>query len=326
MYRRMLVPTDGSELAEGALAYAAQVAGRMGLEVLLLNVIGPEEHEQYPMHQAYIQDAAEALARQMKDALHKAGVSKGRRPPVRCEVAIGHAAEEILHCADRSGTDFILMATHGRSGIRRWAMGSVADKVLRASVAPVWLIRAGLPNRVVYDTSPVTSILVPLDGSELAAAAVPYAEALAEQRDATQVEVVLLSVCRIGPIPDYYPSVVASNWGDHIDECRRAADQYLAGLGKSLEGKGLRVRWEVLLGMPDAGNPADAIVEYANRNRCDLIVMSTHGRSGLSRWALGSVADRIVQGASEPVFLIRSGSRPGSARRQARAAVPVQAH
>ena len=203
MYRKMLVPTDGSELAEGALAYAAQVAGRMGLEVILLNVIGPEEHEQFPMHQAYIQEAAEAMARQVKDALRKAGVSKVRGPPVRSEVAIGHAAEETLHCADRSRSDFILMATHGRSGVRRWAMGSVADKVLRASVVPVWLIRAGLPKRVVYDTSPVTSILVPLDGSELAEAAVPCAEALAEQRGATQVEVVLLSVCRTGPIPDY---------------------------------------------------------------------------------------------------------------------------
>jgi len=315
----MLVPTDGSELAEGALAYAAQVAGRMGLEVVLLNVIGPEEHERYPMHQAYVQDAAETLARQMKDALRKAGVSKVRRPPVRGEVAVGHAAEEILHCADRSHSDFILMATHGRSGIRRWAMGSVADKVLRASVVPVWLVRAGLPKRVVYDTSPVTSILVPLDGSELAEAAVLCVEALAEQRGAVQVEVVLLSVCRIGSTVVYYPVVVAPDLGDQIEVCRRAAEQYLIGLSERLKGKGLWVRWEVLISMSDAGNPADAIVEYANKSRSDLIVMSTHGRSGLSRWALGSVADKVVQGASEPVFLIKSGGRPGDTPRQDRA-------
>ena len=314
MYNRMLVPLDGSELAEVVFNYAKELAGRLDLDVIFLHVYRPEEGELIPMHRAYVERAAEIIRRQSEEVQQKTGgPPRAKAVEVRGELAVGHPAEEILRYADENDIDIILMATHGRSGIRRWAMGSVADKVLRASKVPVWLVRAGIPEEIVYDKWPRRTMLVPLDGSELAESVLAHVEALAKQRGAKLVEVVLLQVCEPPVIPyisaDYLPGMtpVSSRltWQELEHETARStavAEQYLAEVEKRLKDVGLGVRSEVLL-----GNPADQIVDYANRNPFNLIVMATHGRSGLSRWAYGSVAEKILLGVSSPIFLVRPG-------------------
>ena len=142
MYRRILVPLDGSELAEVVFTYAKELAGRLDVEVLLLHVATPEEREFIPMHRSYIEHAADIVRRELQEVQERTGIKPGAKPkPVeaRGELAIGYPAEEILRYAEESNVDLILMATHGRSGLKRWSMGSVADKVLRASKVPVWL-------------------------------------------------------------------------------------------------------------------------------------------------------------------------------------------
>ena len=111
---------------------------------------------------------------------------------MRGELAIGYPAEEILRYTEENDVDLIMMASHGLSGVRRWVLGSVADKVLRASGVPVWLVRAGVTEEIAYDKWPSKTILVPLDGSELAEAVLPHAEAVAKQRGAEIIEIVLL--------------------------------------------------------------------------------------------------------------------------------------
>jgi len=304
MYRRMLVPLDGSELAEVVLPYAKELAGRLDLDVILLHVCSPDEGELVPMHRAYVERAAEIIRRQSAEVQQRAGIQRGGGAvEARGELAAGHPAEEILRYAEENDVDLILMATHGRSGIRRWAMGSVADKVLHASKVPVCLVRAGIPEEIVHDKWPWRTILVPLDGSELAESVLPHVEALAKQRGAEPADVALLMVCEPRIIPSSYPyGVPLSLEGvqEETDRCKREAEEYLAGVGKRLKDVGLRVRSEVLV-----GRPADDIVDYANRNPVNLIVMATHGRSGLSRWVMGSVADRVVLGVSSPIFLVR---------------------
>ena len=311
MYKRMLVPLDGSELAEVVFTYAKELAGRLSLDVTLLHVCSPTEQELAPMHRSYTEHMAGIVKLQVEAIQKKVGIQPGGKAvEVRGELVVGYPAEEILSYADENDIDLILMSTHGRSGIRRWAMGSVADKVLRASKVPVWLVRAGIPEEVVYDKWPSRTILVPLDGSELAESVLPHVEAVAKQRGAEIVDVILLRVCEPPIISSDYPeAIMPLSWEEHVEQqmalCKRASEKYLASVEKRLKDAGLKVRSEALVGKPPLGNPANEIIDYANRNPFNLIVMATHGRSGISRWAYGSVAARVLLGVSSPLFLVR---------------------
>ncbi len=315
MYKRVLVPLDGSELAEVVFAYARELAARLGLDLVLLHVASPHERDLIPLHRAYVERAAGILRRESEELQKKVGIQpKGGGVAAEGELAVGHAAEEILSCALRQNIDLILMATHGRSGIKRWALGSVADKVLRASKIPVWLVRTGLREEIIHDKWPTRTMLVPLDGSPLAEMVFPHVEALAKQLGPELADVVLLRVCEPPVVPSDYPATAGLTWEEHeAQEIARpvtVCEEYLAGVQKRLEGAGLRTRLVVL-----KGKAADEITDYANKNPVNLIVMSTHGRSGISRWAYGSVADRVLLGVSSPVFLIRppSGEKTSSA-------------
>lgn len=306
MYKRMLVPLDGSERAELVFDYAKELAGRLDLDLILLHVSGSSEHDLPSIHRAYIERAAEILRRQSAEVQEKTGGKPGGKAlEARGELAVGNAAEEILRYADEKDIDLILIATHGRSGVKRWAMGSVADKVLRASKVPVWLVRAGIPEEIVHDKWPRRTILVPLDGSKLAESVLPHVEALAKQRGTELVDVVLLRVCELPVISADYPEAIMElSWEEHVEQekawHKRAAERYLAEVEKRLSDAGLRVRSEVLL-----GRPIDEIIDYANKNPFNLIVLSTHGRTGVIRWAYGQVADKVLQRSTSPIFLVR---------------------
>lgn len=309
MYQRMLVPLDGSELAEAVLNYAKELAGRLNIDVILLYVCSPALREFVPMHRAYIEQVADTIRRQSQEVQEKQGIQPAGKPlEVRGEVGVGYAAEEILRYAEENNVDLILMATHGRSGIRRWVMGNVADKVLIASDIPVWLVRPGIPDETPYDQWPKRTIIVPLDGSEWAESVLPHVEALAKQGSTELVDVVLLRVCEPPTTPSYYIPEVSEapvNWGQHVQEettkGKQAAKEYLAKIEKRLKDSNISVRSEVLV-----GRAADEIVDYANKNPFNLIAMTTHGRSGLRRWVYGSVTDNVLRGVSSPIFVIRT--------------------
>ena len=314
MYNRMLVPLDGSELSEIVFPYAKELAARLDLEVILFHVHSSEEREATHLYRAYIEHKVDIIKRQAEEVQQQTTIKpKGRAVKVRGELVTGYPPEEILRYADENDIDFILMATHGRSGIKRWVMGSVAEKVLRASKVPVWLVRDGVPDEIVYDKWPKRTNLVPLDGSELAEAVLPHVEALAKQRGAEIVNVVLLRVCEPPVMPPYFspsarfetPNGIAHVTPQEyiraaIAACKAEAKRYLAGVEKRLKEAGLRVQSEVL-----EGEPATKIIEYARKNPFNLIVMSTHARSGLSRWAYGSIATKVLQGVTSPIFLVR---------------------
>ena len=309
MYKKILVPLDGSELAEVVFTYAKEFAARFDLEVVLLYVSPPEQSGFVPMHRSYIEHAAEIVSRQTHEVQVKIGVREGGRVVVaRSELVTGYPAEEIMRYADENAIDIIVMATHGRSGIRRWAIGSVADKVIRASNVPVLLVRAGIPDDIVYDKWPRRTILAPLDGSVPGELALPHVETLAHQRGTELVDVVLLRVCEPPALPSYSVpelSDIPLNWGQYeqqeIARCKQTSGEYLAEIEKRLKGKNVNVRSVVLVGKAN-----EEIVNYAKKNPFNMIVMATHGRAGLSRWVYGSVAEYVVLGVSSPVLLIRS--------------------
>ena len=295
MYERMLVPLDGSRCAEIALSYVRNLAVRLlGVEVILLHVYGLEENSLTPMHQAYIERAADTIRRQPEG---------GAAVKVKSELIAGHPADEIVHYTNKNNINLILMATHGRSGVNKWAMGSVAYKVLRSSKVPVCLVRAGITEEMISDKLHDGKILVPLDGTKLAESVLPHVEALVKQLGTEQMEVVLLRVCEPSVVSSGYPSVVSMGWEEHAAKetikSKLVAWAYLAKVEKRLKDASLSVRAEVL-----TGQPADEIVDYASRNHISFIVMATHGRSGISRWAYGSVAEKVMLGTLTPVLMV----------------------
>lgn len=309
MNRKMLVTLDGSELAEVVFTYATELAGRLDIDVILLHVSNPAAREFLPMYQAYVERAADIVRNQARKVQETTGMpSDAQQVEVRGEYVAGYPAEEILRYADENKVDIILMATHGRSGLRRWVMGNVADKVLRASKVPVWLVRAGVPEEVTFDKWPSRTIIVPLDGSELAESVLHYAVALAQQRSSEPVDVVLLRVCEPPTTPSYYvPELPEAplDWGEFMNQetkrCKKVAAEYLAKMEQRFKDKNISVRSEVLI-----GRAGDEIVDYANKTPYTIIVMITHGRSGISRWVYGSVAGNVLEGVSGPVVLAKA--------------------
>jgi nucleotide-binding universal stress UspA family protein len=215
-------------------------------------------------------------------------------------VVEGDTANEILNLAEKNHVDLIIISTHGRSGISRWALGNVANKVLRASHIPTLLIKSS-ELETVSAGKVLGNILVPLDGSQFAEAIIPYVEGLAQGMDS---EVALLRV--IEPIK--LPNLAAyGQWVDCekyekslLTEAEKEAKRYLSNQECALQDKGVKVSSISLL-----GKPTQTILQYAEDNFFSLIALSTHGFSGITKWAYGSVASNIIEGSTKPVLLVR---------------------
>jgi nucleotide-binding universal stress UspA family protein len=306
LYEKMLVPLDGSELAEMVFPYAAEIAGKMGTDIDLFLVSGPSAQAMVPMQSAYIKHAAEIVEKQVEEI--RSGLKKSTGTvKVQGEQTEGYPADEILRYAEERDVDMILMSSHGLSGNKRWSIGSVANKIMSASKIPVLLVRAGESEEAETEKWQIKSVLVPLDGSELAESVLPHVKALGKQEGPGSVEVVLLRVCEPPTIPSYYGpelSGVPLDWGKYVEqelvrEKQRAAE-YLTELEAKFKAKGIKVRSEVIQGKPD-----DEIVEYANKNKFSMIIMATHGRSGFSRLVYGSVAANLLHGVSSPLLVVK---------------------
>ena len=293
MYKKMLVPLDGAKLGEVVFPFAKELAGRLHLVTTFLYVAKSEESQLAPMHRAYVESAANTIKRQSEGA--------GRPVEVRGEVVVGHPAEEILRYARENDIALILMATRGQ-----WELGSVADRVLRASPVPIWLVRRGAPAEIDYDRWPKIVVIVPLDESKLAEGILSHVEAMAEQRGTDIVEVVLVGVCEPPVIPSDYPEGegMPVSWEERVQQetaaCQVGSKKYRSGIEKRLRDAGINVSSQTLV-----GRVADEIIDYAAKTPFSLIAMSTHGRSGVSRWVYGSVAERVLVGASSPILLVR---------------------
>jgi len=282
----ILIPLDGSKEAESVLPYVRNLAPQFNSRVYILGVgIGRKTRRVNRLLEDYINTIV--------NELH---VHNIKAEPV---ILYGTAAEKILDFTAEKEIDLIIMATHGRSGITRWWMGSVAEKVISEATAPVLLVRS--KRRRTTGTAdklePIHKILAPLDGSDIGEVALHCAEAIATNSRAT---VNLIQI--ISP-----PGTVEANllggpdWRKFVNAMRDAGESYLKSIAERLSGKDIKVTYEVL-----TGDPADKIVEYATAKGANLIAMSTHGRTGLSRWVLGSVADKVLHGARIPILLVRS--------------------
>lgn len=306
MYSKILVPLDGSAMAECVLPHVEALAtGNTTIDVTFLYVIQPLDtlltSSEFKSH---IESEAKSAAEDyLKDLISKLKYNAS----LHGEVILGKVAENIVDYAMQNKTELIIMATHGRSGVTRWVRGSVADKVLHESKLPIWLIKTDASQMTIYSEGQKITILVPLDGSELAEATLDYVKKLTKQFGTQSVDVVLIRVCELFFPPYTYPPPIPLSWEEYLEyetnRCKDICQTYLAKVEEQLKQDGISVRAEI-----PVGNPADTIVDYANENAFSLIAISTHGRTGISRWAFGSVAEKVLKGASCSIFLARNSS------------------
>ncbi|HEY8492147.1 MAG TPA: universal stress protein [Dehalococcoidia bacterium] len=294
---RLLVPLDRSSLSEAALPYARMLAAAADAAVTLLTVWEPPDLDVSELAPGMVEDlrergvqAGRAYLEQLAAGLRDAGL----RTDV--EVRVGSAAEEVLAAVEESGASLVVMATHGRGGLERAAYGSVADQVTRHAPVPALLVKPS-PEEEAPRTPAIRRILVPLDGSELSALALPHAEAWALRLGA---EVHLVRAVAwaaeiyAAPVSVYYPPTLD-------EELAAAAGSYLERMRGHLH-RDLTVRTATV-----RGPAATAIQSYVREQGIDLIVMATRGRGGLVRATLGSTADRIARSGVAPVLLVRAG-------------------
>jgi len=296
-YRKILVPLDGSELAERALPPALSLAQAMSAKVVLLRVVPPlirdisaERYRQLAL------EISENQAREYLRSIHSMLASTAMELSTKTKV--GPVAESILACVQENNVDLIVMSTHGRSGISRWMHGSVAEKVLRHAPCATLII----PLRARIEPFACRRIMVPLDGSRLAERALEPAMAIGEAANAhfgAGVGLVALRV--VMPIHLPVESVDMVHVFEQIDAAERAdAQEYLQNLRRSLTRRQISVKTEMLI-----GPIAESIVDYAESHNVDLIAICTHGRSGYSRWFFGSVAEKVLRRTPCATLVIR---------------------
>jgi nucleotide-binding universal stress UspA family protein len=287
VFKRILVPLDGSMQAEQALPYAVTLARKLSAKVILMSALAPAERWAEGGASRPEEEAEEKAARNYLQSVSR--LADNVHADVR--VLWGPAAASICVCADDDAADVIVMTTHGRSGFARWLIGSVSDRVLRTTRKPLVLVHSTESPA----TAPVefNRLLVPLDGSGLAEAALPVARELARSLDASVVleRVVMMPVSwgseAYQPDPTRLIEYMETEARDYL--------QKTAGVIKD----GVEVQTEVSVGLPAA-----VIIDAAAAHHADMIVLTTHGHSGPARWIMGSVADSVVRHAERPCLIV----------------------
>ena len=318
MFKRILVPLDGSARAERAIPVAARLTRASGGVVVLLRVADlPSAFVPYssadPWTTQKIIDADVAEAKQyLEDVIC---LDSLRGVQVETEVIVGTASSTILSVAEVGRFDLIVLCSHGSSGMRRWLLGSVAEKVARYAPVPVLLLREGGPALVGVPPQAEGSLcaLIPLDGSARAEAALLPAARL------------IAALAAPGPASLHLTRVVAQlqptesgqrEWEAQVHETRQYLSAAAAHLRESLEEASLStnsiaITWSIIcdddiaagiLRVAETGEITEAVDGV---ERADVIAMATHGYSGIQRWALGSITERVLHACKLPMLVVR---------------------
>ena len=314
--RGILVPLDGSELAEQALAVGAARARRSDAALHLVSV-----HEPYPplalppdlpMPRCELEEQAIAERRQYVESV-AAAARTTLHTPVRTELLLGDAATELCRYVEAHRIDLVVMTTHGRTGMSRLWLGSVADRMLRRLEVPVLLLH---PSEAPQPTE-FRHLLVALDG-RIEEPVLDAMVALGARPGMTRciltrvVEPTIPVLSGLAMRPGRLPP-------DWTAERTAAARTYLAGLAEPMVKAGWDVDWQVLVGRGVAAQ----VLALAEASAADCLVVGTHGARGLERLLLGSVADKIVRGARLPVLVAPMGHiEPDTVAAHAREQVP----
>jgi nucleotide-binding universal stress UspA family protein len=278
MIKKIVVPLDGSKIAEVALPYAGEVGAKTGSDIILLTVLQSEETYELKEHYIYTKKIEE-LTKYYADKYNKNG--RGKAIEVMTVTRTGNPAEGIIDYTSKSGFPLIIMASHGRSGIGRWAVGSVAEKVAKYSRwQPVMLIRTKEAHSDTGNKRLLKKVLVPLDGSIESEAVIPP---IMEIAHSLQMEITFLQV-------------IPGNNHIHAD-----AEAYLKRVCSRLKDKSVTVNYKV-----NIGDTAENIIDLADEHAFDIVAMSTKDMNQDRLWIMGSVAQKVFLGGNTPLLLIKN--------------------
>ena len=291
MFERILLPQDGSEVSEAIVPFVRSLAKGCSSNVTVLHVAnsGPGERVLVHIPTGSKMDLHGYLGK-LQRQFEEDGV------PTATAVLQGEPHDEIVGLADRRAFGLIAMATHGRSGVKQWAFGSTTDKVMQSTGVPLLIVRSREEPPPSAEPESFRTVVVPLDGSTLAESALPAAQWIASKLG---LEIVLIQV-----VQPFYPAIPHPD--PHLFtpgltiNSKDVATDYLNEQAARLRETGLSVAVRV-----EEGQTPQRILDVAEESGDAVIAMSTHGRTGLTRWLFGSVADRVVRASPRPVLLIR---------------------
>jgi nucleotide-binding universal stress UspA family protein len=294
MYRSLLVPLDGSLPSEQSLPYAAALARRSGAALQLAYVhtplllgegmmyLGTPDVQLWEEERKYLQGVV--------NRLKKAGLDN-----VSGQVLEGPIVETLQEHALNEKSDLVVMTTHGRGPLSRFWLGSVADQLVHRLPIPLLLIRTQEEATPPAKEPEIRKILVALDGSPAAEQILEPAGELAKLMGAA------CTLLRVVPTVAPPPRPIASANADLGDKLREEAHVYLQRLAASLRDRGITVQTRIVADT----HPATAILSESAGWDYDVLALETHGRCGLPRLFLGSVADKVVRGAALPILVHR---------------------
>ena len=293
MFKKILIPLDGSETAEAILPFAQEIAKNTQGQIVLVTAV----------QQTGVWDATLSLQVLDKEEQAAADYVKTKAaalgPNVTSRVTRGEAAEAILTVAEDEKADLIGISTHGRSGLSRWLFGSTATKILESSPVPVLFLHPkkgedkGAPGPV------VKKILVPMDGSPEALSVLPVVEGFAKAVGAS-----LVLFHAVPPITSYpgYETAGLAGVGDILKDLQEQAKQILTRTAADVKSRGVEATAAIVI-----ETSVDGILRAADELNVDLIAIGTHGRGGLGRMVLGSTADGVVRRSADvPCLVVRS--------------------
>jgi nucleotide-binding universal stress UspA family protein len=291
--RRVLFPTDLSEGAKRAFPQAAHLADWHDAELHVLNVTGRHRHDYEETKERFpISDDtfAEWLRRPSKSVSGSKWPDLEALPITQTQVESTEPAERIVAYAEDADIDLVVMGTHGRRGVDRMLFGSVTEEVVRKAPCPVFTVRA---DADVTPGQAVRRVLAPVDFSDASETAIQHAKEIAFTYGA---EIDLLHVVEE---PFYPPEYGLGSPAFPSKEVLENVEKQLGDLARE------KIGYEHVMIEAQTGTPARKILEYVDENEIDLVVIATHGRSGIDRVLLGSVAERVLRQSPKPVFVVK---------------------
>lgn len=304
IYRSIYVPLDGSPFAEQALPLAADIARRAGAILQLALVHHPVLALATTIEVPDLNVEMDQEARAREQTYLNGIVERLRNTvniPVTATLLDGAIADALETHIDRSGADLVVITTHGRGPLSRFWLGSVADHLMRRLHVPILLVR---PVEASAPPSAIRRIMITLDGSPFAERAVEAAVALGQTFGA---EYALLMVVEPPlPIADPTSLMMVPTAAGAEKRIHESAAKYLEGLAGKLRKDGFTVTTHAVDGPAAAGT----IIAQADALHADLVAIASHGAGGFERLVVGSVADKVIRGSTQPTFVVRP---PGEA-------------
>ena len=290
MFEKILLPLDGSDLAEEVIPYGEELSVKLGAELILFHVCDESHQLAHNMHRHYLEQLAEI----------------SRKKPGKCKVSTVHLfgdfAQTISDYCDSNNIGLVIMVAHGFTSLKVKVMGSIVDKVFRLLNCPSMLVQTGDARRKGAKKHLIQRILLPLDGSEYSETAIPYATELGSKLGA---DLVLYTMAKrshmVTPKSDIIGETGMNDEAVNAAEVKRSRS-YLKGMAEEMADNGFNV--DVMVSLDD--DQGNAITRACQETAADLVVMATSGRQPITAWAPGSVAHKLLNKGDLPLLIVSS--------------------